>query len=207
MISDISDYFTKGCGRCARFATPDCSVQTWADGLARLRAICLNFGLSENVKWGHPCYMHGDRNIAVFGAFRSDFRISFMNGSLLKDPHDILEPIGPNSRSRTVIRFRNAQDVTKRDPILREYLAELIAYADAGLKPAPRHQDELVLADELVDAMDTDPAFAAAFNALTPGRKRGWTLHFNSAKQSKTRQNRITKARDKILSGKGWSEG
>lgn len=206
MISEISDYFTKGCGRCARFDTPDCSVQTWADGLARLRAICLNVGLSEHVKWGHPCYMHAARNIAVFGAFRSDFRISFMNGSLLKDPHTILEPIGPNSRSRTVIRFRNAQDVTDREPIIREYLAELISYADAGINCPPRHQDELVLADELTDTFDTDPAFAAAFTALTPGRKRGWCLHFNSAKQSQTRTNRITKARGTIIAGKGWNE-
>ena len=86
MITDIEDYFSKGCGRCARFATPDCSTRKWAAGLGALRQICLEAGLVETVKWGHPCYMHADRNIALFGAFRGDFRLTFFNAALLNDP-------------------------------------------------------------------------------------------------------------------------
>ena len=206
MISDIEDYFAKGCDRCARFATPDCSVQQWSHGLAALRALCLELGLSEHVKWGHPCYMHAGRNIAVFGAFRDDFRLSFMNVSLLTDTYDVLEPIGPNSQSRSVLRFRSNTEVTEKSDIMRAYLGALMEAAATGIKPSPRPKSELILPEELNDAMDADPALAAAFAALTPGRQRGWTLHFTSAKQSATRIRRIEKARAAIIAGKGWNE-
>lgn len=206
MITDIEDYFAKGCDRCPRFATPDCAVRIWAAGLADLRAICLDLGLVECVKWGHPCYMHADRNIAVFGAFRKDFRISFMNVSLLTDTHNVLEPIGPNSQSRSVLRFRTNAEVAVNEPIIRNYLRDLMTSAEQGIKPIPKHQAELILADELVNAMDTDPILADAFIALTPGRRRGWSLHFSGAKQSATRDRRIAKARSAIIAGKGWNE-
>ncbi len=96
MITISSDYFEKGCGRCDRFATPDCSVQQWQLGLKQLRQICLEIGLTEQVKWGHPCYTHKGRNIAILGAFRKDFRLSFFNSALLKDSQKILIQQGPN---------------------------------------------------------------------------------------------------------------
>lgn len=206
MISDIEDYFTKGCGRCARFETADCSVQHWAEGLAYLRALCLDLGLVETVKWGHPCYMHADRNIAVFGAFRQNFRLSFMNASLLTDPKAILQRAGPNARTPTMVTFQSLDDVIRLDATVRAYLSELMAFAQAGIKPPPRPHAAPDMPDELIDALDTDVDLAAAFHALTPGRQRGWCLHFNSAKQPATRINRIAKARDKILNGKGWNE-
>jgi len=98
MITQIADYFDKGCGRCARFDTGDCAALIWADGLAALRAVCLESGLREDVKWGHPCYMHAGRNIAVIGAFRGDFRLSFFNAALMKDPDGLLETRGPNTK-------------------------------------------------------------------------------------------------------------
>ena len=91
MITNIEDYFTKGCDRCVKFNTPECATQIWAKGLAGLRTLCLDAGLDETVKWGHPCYMHAGRNIAIFGAFRENFRLSFMNGSLLKDTQKVLK--------------------------------------------------------------------------------------------------------------------
>ena len=206
MITDINDYFTKGCDRCARFNTPDCSALIWADGLAELRQICLDLGLRETVKWGHPCYMHSNRNIAIFGAFRDNFRLSFMNGSLLRDPEGVLEKLGPNTENATVLYFRHNDDVKARAPIIRAYLAELMGYAENGIKPAPKHRADLVLAPELVDALDADPRLAEAFEALTPGRKRGWNLHFTGAKQSATRVRRIEKAHPQIIAGKGWNE-
>ena len=206
MITDINDYFTKGCDRCAKFATPACATQVWADGLAALRSLCLGAGLTEVVKWGHPCYMHGDRNIAIFGALQDSFRLSLMNGALLKDTAGVLEKNGPNTENATVMKFQSADDVTARADIIRAYLDELKGYADAGIKPTPKHHADLVLPDELTEAFDADPDFAASFDALTPGRKRGWNLHFTSAKQSATRARRITKARDQIMAGKGWNE-
>ncbi len=206
MITDINDYFTKGCDRCAKFATPACATQIWADGLAALRALCLDAGLTETVKWGQPCYMHGDRNIAIFGALQDSFRLSFMNGSLLKDTEGVLEKNGPNTENASVMKFRSADEVAAKADTIRAYLTELQDYADAGMKPAPKHHADLILPDELITAFDADPDFGAAFDTLTPGRKRGWNLHFTSAKQSATRARRIAKARDQIMAGKGWNE-
>ena len=91
MISNIEVYFSKGCGRCERFAGPDCSTRRWSVGLRDLREICLESGLAETLKWAHPCYVHGDRNIAILGAFRNAFRLSFFNAALMQDPEGLLE--------------------------------------------------------------------------------------------------------------------
>lgn len=205
MITDIEDYFTKGCGRCERFATPDCSTRRWQDGLNALRRICRDIGLAETVKWGHPCYMHAGRNIALFGAFRDDFRLSFMNAALLKDPEGILVANGPNTQTRNIIRFRDNGQVAKMEPVIRAYLAEAMGYAEAGLT-APKAQGEIELPEELVAALDSDPELAEAFHNLTPGRQRSYVINLNGAKQSATRVARIAKFRDRIIAGKGALE-
>lgn len=202
MITDIEDYFQKGCGRCERFATPDCSVRRWADGLAELRRICLGAGLTETVKWGHPCYMHAGRNIAIIGAFRGDFRLSFFNAALMKDPDSVLQKQGPNSRHPDMIRLTDPAQPQQMAPLIRAYLAEAMGYAEAGLKPA-KADDAPELPAELADALDTDPELAEAFHALTPGRQKSYILNLNSAKTAATRLNRITAFRPKILAGKG----
>ena len=206
MITDPNDYFTKGCGRCAQFDTPDCSTRTWAAGLAELRRICTDLGLVETSKWGHPCYMHADRNIAIFGAFRDNFRLSFMNAALLRDTENILQKMGPNSQNATVLTFQSAAEVTQLEPVIRAYLSELMAHARAGTRPPKPNRGDLVLEAELLDALDNDPTLADAFQNLTPGRQRSWNLHVSSAKQTATRVSRIEKARDKIIAGKGWNE-
>ena len=205
MITDIEDYFTKGCGRCDRFATPDCSTRRWIDGLNDLRRICLDMGLSENVKWAHPVYMHAERNIAIMGAFRKDFRFTFMNGQLLKDPEGILKPAGPNSAVSNVLYFTDTADVAIKAPIIRACLAELMDYAERGVKP-PKVEREIELPEELIEALDDDPELAEAFEALTPGRQRSYVINLNGAKQPETRRNRIEKFRDKIIDGKGAME-
>ena len=124
MITDPDVYFTQGCDRCSWFATPGCATQIWADGLATLRGICLSAGLTETVKWGHPCYTHAGRNIAILGAFRNNFRISFMNPRLLKDPAGILQKLGPNTHTASIVPFTDTASVTALAPTLRAYLAE-----------------------------------------------------------------------------------
>lgn len=205
MITDADDFFSKGCGRCARFATPDCSTRPWAEGLAMLRDLCLGAGLDETVKWAHPCYLFGDRNIALITAFRGDFRLSFFNAALMKDPERILEKQGPNTRHPGVIKFTDTAQVVAMKPVIAAYLAEAKGYASAGVLP-PREAVELDLPDELVDAMDSDPELAEGFHALTPGRQRSYVINLNSAKTAATRISRIGKFRDKILSGKGANE-
>ncbi|PVA08306.1 YdeI/OmpD-associated family protein [Thalassorhabdomicrobium marinisediminis] len=205
MITDIEDYFSKGCGRCKRFDTPACSVAKWHDGVIVLRRICLDAGLSEHVKWGHPVYMHAGHNIAMIGAFQNDFRFTYMNASLLKDPEGILEAPGPNTKTRSMVRFSDCRTVEAMAPVLAAYLEEAKEYADKGLKPPKTVKDHNV-PDELTDALDADPELADAFAALTPGRKRGYYMHIGSAKQSVTRARRIEKLRPQIFAGKGFNE-
>lgn len=205
MITDVDDYFTKGCGRCARFDTPDCSVAKWRDGVLALRKLCKDAGLSEHVKWGHPVYMHADRNIAIIGAFQGDFRFTFMNGGLLKDSEGVLESPGPNSATRNMIRFTDLAQVSEKSDIIRIYLDELKDFAERGIKP-PKNIKDHDVPEELTDALDADPQLAEAFDALTPGRKRGYFMHIGSAKQSATRARRVEKLRDRIFAGKGFNE-
>ncbi len=205
MITDIEDFFSKGCGRCKRFDTPDCSTRQWAKGLADLRRLCLEAGLVETVKWGHPCYMHAGRNIAIIGAFRGDFRITFFNAALMTDPHGILEKQGPNTRHRDMIRFTDNAQVEAMAPVITTYLKEATDYAEAGILP-PKDESEVDLPGELQDALDADPELGGAFNRLTPGRQKSYVINLASTKSSATRISRIGKFRHKILSGKGANE-
>ncbi|MCY1125478.1 YdeI/OmpD-associated family protein [Frigidibacter sp. RF13] len=205
MITEIEDFFTRGCGRCPRFDTPDCSTKRWAAGLADLRRICRAAGLTETVKWGHPCYMHAGRNIALIGAFRGDFRLTFFNAALMKDPSGVLERQGPNTRHPDMIRFDENAQVAAREALILSYLAEAMAYAEAGITP-PREAGEIDLPDELLDALDADPELADAFQALTPGRQKSYAIAIGSAKKPETRVNRIQGFRQRILAGKGANE-
>lgn len=202
MITEIEDYFVKGCGRCHRFDTPDCSAQIWSEGQAALRRILLDMGLSEHVKWGHPCYMHAGRNICVMGAFRDNMRLSFTDAALLKDPNGILERQGPNTQVPDMLRFTSTAQVTEREDIIRAYLAEAMASAEQGVRPEKAPQD-IELPNELIEAMDSDPELAEAFQRLTPGRQKSYVIAIQSAKGDDTRRARIAKYRDKILAGKG----
>ena len=205
MITDIEEYFSKGCGRCERFATPECSTQQWIQGLTDLRRICLEAGLVETVKWGQPCYMHGGRNIAILGALRDDFRLGFFNAALLKDPNGILEKSGPYTRHPDMIRFLKNTQVAEMEQSITSYLKEAMRYAEEGIKP-PKEQSEIELPGELVETLESDPELADAFHRLTPGRQKSYVINLNSAKKSETRISRIAKYRDKILAGKGAME-
>jgi uncharacterized protein YdeI (YjbR/CyaY-like superfamily) len=205
MITEPDDFFTKGCGRCDRFATPDCSTRQWIDGLNGLRRICLDTSLEETVKWGHPCYMHAERNIALVGAFRGDFRLTFMNAGLLRDTEGVLERQGPNTKTPGVLRFTSVAQVGGKAPVIRDYLRQLMDHAELGTKP-PNIQRDIEMPDELTEALDADPELAEAFHALTPGRQKSYMFNLNQARQSATRVARIEKFRGKILSGKGAIE-
>jgi uncharacterized protein YdeI (YjbR/CyaY-like superfamily) len=205
MITEIEDFFTLGCGRCVRFATPDCSVRKWSAGVDALREICRGLGLQETVKWGHPCYMHAGRNIAIIGAFRGDFRLTFMNATLLKDPEGVLDRQGPDTQNSDAIRFTDLVDVGAKAAVIRAYLAEAMGYAAAGIK-AEKVIREIELPEEMVGAMDADPELAEAFHALTPGRQNSYVIVLKGAKAAATRVARIEKFRAKIIAGKGANE-
>lgn len=205
MTTDPHIYFAQGCGRCDRFATNDCSTRIWRDGLAVLRDLCKSAGLVETAKWGHPCYMHADRNIAIIGAFRDNFRLSFFNAGLMTDPEGILERQGPNTQNPDMIRFTATDDVLTKSQIIADYFEEAKRYAEQGLTAA-RSVRQLDWPDELTEALDADPELAEAFHALTPGRQRSYLFNLNSAKKPETRAARIAKFRAKIIAGKGAQE-
>jgi len=205
MITEIEDFFSLGCGRCARFATPDCSTRKWIGGLLALRRLCLDLKLVETVKWAHPCYMHMDRNIALIGALRNDFRLSFFNAALMKDADGVLERQGPNTRYPDMIRFTDNGQAAALENTIRAYLLEAMGYAEAGLKP-PKDTRAIETPDELAEALDSDPELAEAFHSLTPGRQKSYIINLNSAKKPETRIARIVAFRDRILAGKGAME-
>jgi uncharacterized protein YdeI (YjbR/CyaY-like superfamily) len=203
MITDVADYFTKGCGRCARFGTSDCATQLWPEPLAALRALCREADLSETVKWGHPCYMHAGRNVAILGATRDGARLSFFEAGLLDDPAGVLERQGPNSRHPDMVHATGAAGVAALAPAIRALLAQATDNAAAGRRAAARRPDDVDLPDALAAALDEDPSLAEAFHRLTPGRRRSHALHVGGAKTPAGQAARVARARDLILAGKG----
>lgn len=176
----------------------------WPDETTELRSILLSSGLSEELKWGKPCYSHDGKNIVIIQEMKEFLALMFFKGALLTDDADVLEEQGPNTRSALRIRFTSLDDVNRMADTVRSYIAEAIDIEEAGLAvgPAP----SITFVEELQDRIETDPAFKAAFDALTPGRQREYNLHFSSAKQAKTRQARVEKYADKILAGKGFRD-
>lgn len=205
MITDANEYFAKGCGRCERFATPDCSTRRWLSGLKELRRICKEAGLEETAKWGHPCYMHAGRNIVLIGAFRETFQLNFMTAALMKDPKGLLQKQGPNTTHANVMRFTDNADIAKKEKVILAYLKEAMSYAKAGINP-PKLKADIELPVELVDALDADDELAEAFRSLTPGRQKSYVINLNTTKNPATRIARIAKFRDKILAGKGATD-
>lgn len=205
MITDAEEFFARGCGRCARFDTEDCSVRRWREGLAKLRALCLEAGLEEGAKWGHPCYMHGGRNLAILGGFRGNFRLTFFDAELLDDPEGLLERRSENTRAPDMLCFTDVAQVSAMAPAIRGFLAQGKAMAEQGVRPE-RTPRELEMPEELAEALDADPELAEAFHALTPGRQRSYVFNLQGAKRAETRRNRIAKFRDRIFAGKGANE-
>ncbi len=205
MITDANEYFEKGCGRCQRFDTEECSANFWRSGQLELRRICLALDLVETAKWGPPCYMHSSRNIAIIGAFRDNFRFTFMNASLLRDPNKILRPAGPNSKTPSVLFFTDTSQVLSLEAIIRDYLEKAMGHAEAGIRPEPISR-EVEWPVELIEALEADPELAKAFYALTAGRQKSYAFNLNQAKQPETRIRRLEKFRPKIFAGKGALE-
>jgi uncharacterized protein YdeI (YjbR/CyaY-like superfamily) len=205
VIRDVEDYFALGCGRCARFATDDCSARRWAVALAGLRRLCLDAGLTETVKWGHPCYVHAGRNVAILGAFRGDVRLTFFDAARMDDPGGLLQRQGPNSRVADAVRVTDPAGVAPLAEAIRALLAQAMARAAGGAAP-PRPAQPVVLPDDLAQALAADPALAAAFARLTPGRQRSHVIALSRVRSAAGRVARMAALRDRILAGRGATE-
>ena len=180
-------------------------LTTWRAELLALRAILLEAGLTETFKWSSPVYTAEGGNVAIIWGFKDRAAIGFFKGVLMTDPEGVLEAPGENSRSSRMINFTNPDQIRAAAPLLRTYLAEAVEIERQGLK-VDLPKDDLDYPEELIRHLDGDPDFHEAFEALTPGRRRSWVLHFGTAKQAATRETRIDKAAPKIRQGKGFNE-
>ncbi|WP_096787789.1 YdeI family protein [Rhodobacter sp. CZR27] len=177
-------------------------LTAWQDELACLRSILLESALTEDFKWRSPVYTFNGGNVAIIWGFRDRATLGFFKGVLLADPCGMLEPPGEHSRSSRVINFTDVNQIESARPALLALIAEAIELERSGLK-VEFPKDDLDYPLELSDRLDGDPGFRAAFEALTPGRRRGWVLHVLQAMQSATRASRIDRAMPRILAGKG----
>jgi uncharacterized protein YdeI (YjbR/CyaY-like superfamily) len=179
-------------------------LERWRDEFAALRMVLLDTELTEAFKWHKPCYTHAGKNIVIFQPMNDVCALMFFKGALLHDPQALLREQGEHSRSSLRLEFCSVADVTSMESALRDLVAEAIRVEQAGLRvedPAPpTHRD---YPNELLALMDADPGFRDAFERLTPGRQRGYLLHFNGAKQSATRSARIERVRDRVMEGFG----
>ena len=181
-------------------------AKTWKEELQKLRTIILNCPLTEELKWGVPTYSSQKNNIVLVHVFKEYCAVLFFKGALLKDPDGILIQQTKNVQSARQIRFTNVQEVVEKEATLKVYIHEAIEVEKAGLKVNFKKTTEFAIPEEFQDKLDENPAFKAAFKALTPGRQRAYILHFSAAKQSKTRASRIEKCIEQILNGKGLDD-
>lgn len=179
----------------------------WREELAELRRIVLTCGLAEEEKWGAPCFTVEGRNVAILGALKDSCCLSFPKGALLSDPDGILERPGPNTRSARLIRFTDVGAILRSEAVLAAFVHEAAELERAGATVDLAHdRDDLPLPDELRARLRDDPALAAAWDALTPGRRRGYLLHFAGAARSATRTARVDRHAPRILAGKGMHD-
>ncbi len=205
MNSKVDIYLDEGCGRCSLYRTPECKVHNWTEELKQLRRIVLECGLDEEFKWSQPCYTFKNSNILIVTAFKEYATLAFFKGTLLKDPNNILVAPGEHSQASRLIRFTDVREILKMEPILKTYVFEAIEVEKAGLKVQFKKNPEPI-PDELQQKLNEHPDFKTAFERLTPGRQRGYILHFSQPKQSKTRVARIEKCMPKILNGEGLND-
>lgn len=202
MNKSVDNYFIEGCGRCPLGGTPDCKVHSWTSELELLRKIVLNCGLTEESKWGVPCYTYQSKYILMVSALKEYCSISFFKGSILNDQKNLLVKPGANSQAVRLFVFKNIEEIIKIEDEIRAYIFESIELEKAGIKIQFRKNHEPIPV-EFEAKLEKDPVLKTAFETLTPGRQRGYILYFSQPKQSKTRILRIEKCEHMILSGIG----
>jgi|SRR5689334_8362 len=178
----------------------------WQKEYAKLRTIILDCGLTEELKWGCPCYTFENRNIILIHGFKEYCAVLFFKGALLSDPEGILIQQTENVQSARQVRFTNVREIAKMERMLKTYIYEAIEVERAGLQVKLKKTKDFKIPEEFQQKLDKMPALRKAFNALTPGRQKGYIFYFSQAKQSKTRTARVEKYLKHILSGKGLED-
>ena len=178
----------------------------WQDAYKKLRDIALDCDMTEDFKWGHPCYTIDDQNIVLIHGFKEYCALLFFKGSLMQDSKGILIQQTENVQAGRQIRFTSAQEIGKMAATLKSYIREAIKVEQSGLQVEFKKTAEFAMPEEFLNRLEESPELQEAFAALTPGRQRGYLLHFSSAKQAKTRESRVEKCIPLILKGKGLDD-
>jgi uncharacterized protein YdeI (YjbR/CyaY-like superfamily) len=181
-------------------------AQKWHDEGEKLRTIVLDCGLDEDLKWGHPCYAFQGSNIVLIHDFKEYYALLFFKGALLNDDHGILVQQTKNVQAARQIRFTDLSEIIDQEAIIKAYIYEAIEVEKAGLKVEMKKTEDFAVPQEFQYKLDHIPALKAAFEALSPGRQKGYLLYFSAAKQSKTREARVEKYIPQILDGKGLDD-
>jgi uncharacterized protein YdeI (YjbR/CyaY-like superfamily) len=181
-------------------------AKKWRGEFEKLRMVCLDCGLTEELKWGKPCYTYQESNIVLIHGFKDYCALLFFKGALLKDPRGILVQQTENVQAARQIRFTDVQEIVEMEPILKTYIKEATDAGKAGLEVSYKKTSEFVVPEEFQKRLNDSRALKTAFNALTPGRQRGYILYFSAAKQSRTREARVEKCVRQILDGKGLND-
>jgi len=178
----------------------------WQKEYEKLRTILLDCGLTEELKWGCPCYTFEKRNIVLIHGFKEYCALLFFKGALLNDANGVLIQQTKNVQSARQVRFTNIREIVKMDRILKSYLYEAIEVEKAGLKVKLKKTSDYKIPEEFQKKLNKTPALKTAFDALTPGRQRAYIFYFSQPKQSKTRESRVEKYTKQILNGKGLED-
>jgi uncharacterized protein YdeI (YjbR/CyaY-like superfamily) len=181
-------------------------AKKWQEELEKLRTIILDCQLTEELKWGVPCYTFQNSNIVLIHVFKEYCAILFVKGALLNDANGILIQQTENVQAARQIRFTNVREIVAIETILKAYIYEAIEVEKAGLKVDFKKTTEYIIPEEFQNKLDEIPALKTAFDALTPGRQRAYILYFSAPKQSKTRESRVEKCMQQILNGKGLND-
>jgi len=181
-------------------------AKKWQKEMQKLRTIALECPLTEELKWGKPCYTFQDRNVVIIHGFKEYCALLFPKGVLLKDPKGILIQQTENVQAARQLRFTSLREIFQMQSVLKDYIKEAVAVEKGGLEVTYKKTSEFKVPEEFQNKLNESPALKAAFNALTPGRQRGYLLYFTAPKQSKTREARIEKYRQHLLKGKGLND-
>ncbi len=181
-------------------------AKQWQEEFEALRSIALDCQLTEELKWGCPCYTHDGKNVVLMHGFKDYCALLFFKGALLKDVHGLLVQQTKNVQAARQIRFTSAREITSKKAFLKACIQEAAAVEKAGLKVKFRKTTEFSIPEEFQSKLDALPALKTAFTALTPGRQRAYLIHFSAPKQSKTRTARVEKYVRRILKGKGLND-
>jgi uncharacterized protein YdeI (YjbR/CyaY-like superfamily) len=181
-------------------------AEKWQEEFEKLRTICLGCGLTEELKWGQPCYTFEKSNLVLIHGFKDYCALLFFKGALLNDDNGVLVQQTENVQSARQIRFNSIREIFDLESVLKAYIHQAVEVEKAGLKVKLKKASEFAMPVELQNKLDALPALKTAFYTLTPGRQRGYLLYFSSAKQSKTRAARVEKYMQQILDGKGLDD-